>query len=276
MTPDFLSAQSGYTKADLQILDFISTHPDEFLLMNIGQLSKRLGLSDATVSRFARHMGFDDFKGLKNAILTQHKSNKTPAVKMARTIMRDDPYSLTGWMNYQQQCLEKTLEYLDENIFSSAVKSLLNARNIYIHAKSASSSIGKLLYFRLRRLGLSVHVLPSGGSEIWEGLSLAGRHDLVIMFSFSKVSKEGRAILDYEKKAEYQTMAFTSRLFVPADERADINLFVYRGEENEYHSMTAAVAVIDALAVAAAAESGERSAAHLTALHDLKKEYKNL
>ena len=48
---------SKYTKSDLKIMDFIENYTDEFLFMSIGQLAKRLDMSEATISRFARHIG---------------------------------------------------------------------------------------------------------------------------------------------------------------------------------------------------------------------------
>ena len=57
---------SKYTKSDLKIMDFIENYTDEFLFMSIGQLAERLGMSEATVSRCARHLGYRDFKEMKN------------------------------------------------------------------------------------------------------------------------------------------------------------------------------------------------------------------
>ena len=64
-------------------------------------------------------------------------------------------------------------------------------------------------------------------------------------------------ILGYRKEAGYQTLAFISRAFVPEEERADIQLFAYRGEAKEYHSMTAPAALVDALVVAVSEQMGE-------------------
>ena len=96
-----------------------------------------------------------------------------------------------------------------------------------------------MLHFRLRRLGLNVSLLPSGGSELLEGLAQAGEEDTVILFSFSKLSKEGRVLLEQSRRAGYRTLAFVSRTCMPLEERADISLFAYRGETQEYHSMAA-------------------------------------
>ena len=99
--------------------------------------------------------------------------------------------------------------------------------------------MAQLLHFRLRRLGLQVALLPSGGSELLEGLSQAEENDLVVLFSFSKLSREGRILLDHSRSAGYRTLAFVGRTCLPAEERADISLFAYRGTEKEYHSMAA-------------------------------------
>ena len=64
-----------------------------------------------------------------------------------------------------------------------------------------------------------------------EGLFQAGKSDLVVMFSFSKLSREGSVILNHSKSAGYKTLAFVSRTFIPPEERADISLFAYRGEK---------------------------------------------
>ena len=133
--------------------------------------------------------------------------------------------------------------------------------------------MAQLLYFRLRRLGLQVSLLPSGGSELLEGLSQAAENDLVVLFSFSKVSREGRMILEYQKQAGYRTLSFTSRSYLPEPDRADMNLFVYRGEAKEYHSMTAPAALIDALVVAVSEKLGDEAVQRLSNLHRLKKAY---
>lgn len=127
--------------------------------------------------------------------------------------------------------------------------------------------------FRLRRLGIEAILLPSGGSEVLEGLSQARSDDLVVLFSFSKVSREGRMILAYQRQAGYRTLAFTSRSYLPEDERADMNLFVYRGEAKEYHSMTAPAALVDALVVAVSEKLGDEAVQRLSSLHRLKKAY---
>ena len=258
------------TRAEQKILDYINTNTDTFLFSSIGQLAERLELSDATVSRFARHVGCRDFKALKSLVLEQSPG---PAVKLASTLSQGARFSPQAWLERQRAYLETTIQQLSTGEFDRAVEALCSARRVFLHGKNASSSMAQLFYFRLRRLGLQISLLPSGGSELLEGLAQAAEGDLVVLFSFSKLSQEGKMILGYRKEAGYRTLSFISRAFVPEKERADIQLFAYRGEAKEYHSMTAPAALVDALVVAVSEQMGEASVENLSHLYHMKKTY---
>ena len=257
------------TRAEQKILDFINTNTDSFLFLTIGQLAQRLDLSDATVSRFARHAGCRDFKALKARVLEQATG---PAVKMAGTLRQEASFSPAAWLEQQQACLEKTAEQLSPEAFDQAVQAILAARRVWIHGKNASGALAQLLHFRLRRLGLPVTLLPAGGSELMEGLAQAGEGDLVILFSFSKLSREGKVILEHSRAAGYRTLAFVSRTCLLQEEAADIYLFAYRGTEKEYHSMAAPAALLDALVIGVTRAMGPEGVDALKALHRWKKD----
>lgn len=261
------------TPAEQRPLEFIEENREEFLFMTIGQLASRMDVSEATISRFARHLGCKDFKQLKNVVIEQNHL-EGPAAKLAGTLLTGDSFQAAAYLQQQQVCLEKTIEHLDEKVFEASLQEILSAKQIFIHAKSASASIGQLLFFRLRRLGLSVILIPSGGSEMLEGLAQAEAGDLVILFGFSKVSWEGRTILAQKKEAGYRTLCFTGRLHASEEDRADVNLYVYRGGLREYHSMTAAAALVDALVVAVSERVGADGAKNLHRLHQMKKKYR--
>ena len=266
LTPDKLTA------AEPLIIEYITGHRDEFLCMTIGQLSDELNLSEATISRFARHVGCCDFKHLKRIIMEQ-TVQKGPAQKLKNTLQTSADNLLNDWIEQQQYYLQKTLELLDQGEFSRAVDAIGGARRVFIYAKNASRAPAQLLEFRLRRIGIDVCRISSSGSELLENLALMSAEDLVVLFGFSKVSAEGSIILNHQKRAGYQTLLFTSRTYHDEKHRADINLFVYRGEENEYHSMTTPIAVVDALVLALSAQMGATAVDRLEEIRKLKTEY---
>ncbi len=272
MRLQFPEMSGKLTDTEQKILEFIEENREEFLFMTIGQLAEQMRVSEATVSRFARHLGCRDFKQVKAVVMEQNHL-EGPAGKMAGTLFQSEKPGILSYLKRQQICLEKTMEHLDEQEFEAAIQEIISASRVHIYAKNASSSMGQLLFFRMRRLGIAVSLLPSGGSEMLEGLASVKKDDLVILFGFSKISKEGRIILEQQKTAGYHTLLFTSRLHAPKEDLAHVNLYVYRGQAGEYHSMTAAAAVTDALIIALSDSMGAEGAKNLHNIYKLKKKY---
>ena len=54
-----------FTKTEKKLIDYIIASPQDFVRMSIGDVARCIGSSEPTVSRFARHCGYTDFKELK-------------------------------------------------------------------------------------------------------------------------------------------------------------------------------------------------------------------
>ena len=119
--------------------------------------------------------------------------------------------------------------------------------------------MGQLLFFRLRRLGLNVSLIPSGGSEVLEGIAHAGKGDLVITFGFGKLSEESRMILSCAKTAGFRTMAFYQPPLCACRAAGRYQSLCIPGRRGKYHSSTAAAAVADALVLAVSEQLKEAS-----------------
>ncbi|MDF2610673.1 MAG: hypothetical protein K0R92_2147 [Lachnospiraceae bacterium] len=264
-----------YTKAEQKIVNYIYENSTEFVHTSIGELSKRLGISESTISRFARHTGYSAFKELRNAVLYHLEELRPPADKLTHTIHQPDRSSMEGMMRYQQYCIEKTISFLDNSKIEAAVSAITSAKVIYIYAKGASVSMSHLLKFRLSRFGVRVVLLPPGSSELFEAMNFITPEDLVILFGFQKTSREAKVLLKHQSIVPYKTILFSSRLYNNEDCSATIHLYVYRGEPTEYHSMSAPAALIDALVLMTASRFGEQATTYLSHLYDLKEQYKN-
>lgn len=262
------------TSTEQTILDYIAKHRDGFLFMSIGQLSSELDISEATVSRFARHVGCSDFKQLKR-IVAEQTVEKGPAQKISNTLRTGNGKILQYWEEQQHYNLHKTFELLDKDEFDKAVQALKKANRVFIFAKNASRSPAQLLEFRLRRIGVDVRRISGSGTELLEELPSVNADDVVVLFGFSKISFEANVILGCQKRMGYTTVLFTGKLYQPDEQKADINLFVYRGEENEYHSMSAPVAIVDLLVLALSAELGSGAVENLEKVRKLKSKYSN-
>lgn len=273
----FVKQKTEFTKTEHKILNFIMEDPESFIRMSIGDAARCIGTSEPSISRFARHCGYADFKELKNAILLRRDEENPPSGKLFSTVGSRDSGTTEGFLRWQQTCIEKTLSFLDTGLISRAVSAVIEAKTVYLCAKGASLSLADLLKFRLTRFGIRAVILPPGSSELFEYMNLFTKNDLVILFGFQKTSRESDVLLSYRREIGYRCIFFTSRLYQAREQTQEgvIPLYVYRGEPTEYHSMAAPAALIDALIVQIAASLGDSSREHLDSLYRLKETYKN-
>ncbi len=82
--------------------------------MGIGQLAERLEVSEATISRFARHAGYRDFKHLKQSVMQQSRE-KGPARKIARTLQKEEVFRLQNGWNIRKNVWRKPLRRWIQN-----------------------------------------------------------------------------------------------------------------------------------------------------------------
>lgn len=270
----FAKCSAHFTRTEKKLIDYIIASPQDFIRMSIGEVARCIGSSEPTVSRFARHCGYADFKELKNAVLTHIAGENPPAGKLSSTLGSESSSTPEGFLHRQQYCIEKTMEFLDPKQLEQAADMILAADTVWIYAKGASLSLAELLRFRLNRFGRRVVLLPAGSSELFEYMNFFTENDLVILFGFQKTPKEASVILDHQKAVGYPCIFFTDRFCRPADQDNILFLFVFRGEPSEYHSMAAPAALLDALVVILGAGLGDVSSGHLNRLYRLKEHYK--
>lgn len=268
----FFDKNKNYTKLEERIIDYFYDNIDSIFFMTIGEISKDLNISQATISRFVRHAGYSNFKSLKNAILS-NLGKKTPGEKIRVSIDKniDDPIS--SFYLYQQNCINKTFDMLDLNVIDNISQSIIDSKNIFLYGKGAAKSLCDLLKFRLKRFGKNVIIMNSSGSEMFEDLINIRKDDLVIIFSFENLSKEVEVILSYAKKVYFKTAIFTRRKHDKLLDYVDFVVNVYRGQPNEYHSMAAPVILLDSLVILTAYKMGEDVINKLEELHCLKDYY---
>lgn len=255
----------SYTEAERMIMDFIAACPAEFLVMSIQQLSARLGISDATVSRFARHAGFRDFKELRSAVAA---STLGPAEKIRTSI--EGGASASTYLEMQRDNLARTMEAVDEDAFRRVADELAAARRVLLLGKGAAACLVELLSFRLMRFGKQV-VRLAPGSDVAEGLALADDRTVLVAFGFQRMPAEVEVAIDCARVVGARSVLFTGRRVLPSEPAADFTLTAYRGDPCDYHSMTSAVALVDALVVAVAARMGEEAIRRLDDLRALKR-----
>ena len=73
----FAKKDVHFTKTEKKLIDYIIASPQDFVRMSIGDVARCIGSSEPTVSRFARHCGYTDFKEAENTTQNEAKEEET-------------------------------------------------------------------------------------------------------------------------------------------------------------------------------------------------------
>lgn len=262
------------TKSEEKIINYIYENLSMIPFLSIVQISEELDISIATLSRFVRHVGYENYKDLKSAII-EHEKSPTPASKLQKTLSQKSSTDIRSLLKIQEEYLNKTSENISEQDVYKSIDYILNSENIYLFGKGASKGLAELLSFRLKRFNKKVFLFNSGGSTIFEDLAHINKKDLIIIFGFHKTPIEAKVILEYSKESRCKTILFTDQLYLEENLKGNVNFYVYRGEVKEYHSMAAPTALIDSLIILLAKKLEQESVDNLSKLYKLKEKYKN-
>lgn len=263
------------TPNEKKIADYISKSGGRVLTYTEDEMAKALKISNATVSRFWRKIGFKNFKDFKN---TYKKSmDITPANKLENIVEQIDSSAIWAqMMTTSMKHLEITVAHFNEDAFHAVIQTISRVKTVYIYAPGPAEGLGDLLNYRLSRFGLNLKILPKSGHEMYESLVHFSSDDMLFMFGFVKLHPESNVLLDHAKKLGMKSIVLTDCLVSDFNTKCDYWLFASRGELWEFHSMIAPTFVIENIIIAVGKEMGEQSIKTLERLDAIRKQYKDI
>lgn len=263
-----------FTRADHLILNYLMRNEAVLYCETASDISKKVGVSLATIGRFWPKIGFDTFKDFKKAQMME--SSTTPASKVKNTLstLADSDSGSSSFLasniELLADTLEKTVKLISPEAIENAARLITQKKKIYAFAPDASFGIAQVMKYRLRRFGIDL-IFIEGGSALYESLNNIQPDDLILLFCFGRVLAETTVLLAHRQTVEFSCIIF-SDLLANGLQNSEAFLYCYRGEPTEYHSMVSLMAVIDSLIIKIAMESFD-SMARMNQLNDLRNKY---
>lgn len=256
------------TPSQMKIANYISKHLQQVLLSTEKEIAQEVGVSIATVSRFWSMIGYHNLKDFKQQM--KKKLEVSPAGKIKRVPKQPSHY-LT--LEKSLSLLQETFDNMDQARFQQALDLLYRANHVYIFASGPSKGLGELLVYRMKRFGISIHLIEHQGNELLEELIHFKQGDVVIIFAFGRLLPEARVILDYQREIHFQTIMITDQLVADFTSLSTINLFASRGDANEFHSMVAPTILVENLILGLSLRDHTNNIERLEHLSRLRKKY---
>jgi len=241
------------------------------LLSNVSDLADAVGVSKATVVRFAKSLGYKGFPEFKRDIQGEMRRKLRAASRMEQTFAEigNDENIFAKLIKRDIVLLQETLQAASAPDFHKAVEIIWRARKVFIIGLNASMALAYLLHFRLVRVKKDAHwIFLTGGTSLLEQLAFMERRDVLIAIDFVNVPREVQTALNHAKKSGASILGITDFPSSPIAKAADVCLYAKRGLHTTVNSLTPAFSLVNALAIAVA---WTKKADSIKALNDLDK-----
>ena len=169
------------SSSEKRVADFILRHYQEAIRMTLADVAEESGVSDATVLRFCRSIGYKRWLSFKIG-LTQSVPNLPEQI--LDDVSENDPPGIIAKkvFNCSIQALNDTAAALEEAHFKKALDLIQNASKILVIGVGTSGPMAHEMHNRFIRLGLNCHVQTDSYLQVMEAALLTPK-DLLIVFS---------------------------------------------------------------------------------------------
>ncbi|OPZ64999.1 MAG: putative HTH-type transcriptional regulator YbbH [Firmicutes bacterium ADurb.Bin506] len=253
--------KSTFRDSEEKAADYILGHAGEVVNLPITELAERIGVSEATIVRMCKKIGFRGFQELKINLAIETVS---PIQAVHEEISEGDDVGLImkKLVSANVHTLEATLDVLSEADLRLAVERLSEARAIQLYGVGGSGPVALDAAHKLMKTGKPVTAYTDSHMQAMAA-ALVEPGDVVVGISHSGSSRDIIDALAIAKARKATTIGITRYARTPMDKVLDIKLgtssyeTLYRMESTS--SRIAQLVIVDALFIGICLRDPERA-----------------
>lgn len=278
-TPDKIgnrirARMAGLSPSLARVAAFIDANRLDAMTKSAVELGAIIGTSDASVVRAVKALGFDGLTDLKQELAAMFGRGQSAADNMART--------LTGVGEAQDSAIDRVLEdhgaALEELSscgtraqISAAIRLLTPARRVGIFGIGPSSYLARYFALQLTRSGRPARVFDGSGSPLPDQLLGMQDVDVVVMLAYGHPYKEATACIAEARRLRKRILLITDFSEKNLASYAAVSVNVHRGQAGRVALHGATLVCLEAILLALAQQSKDRSITTLERLNELRR-----
>ena len=265
-------ATEGLSRAESRVARLLREQSDEVVGMTVAQVAAAAGVSQATVVRLSRSLGYTGYPDLRidlaQALSRRALEHERAGVAQGELSPADSVEDVVMKLAFHEaRSIEETARRLD----LAALDAAAEAPRVTIVGTGASGLVAQDLGQKLQRIGRAANA-PTDFHLQLQSIALLSPPDVAVAISFSGRTAEIRRAVELARANGVTAIAVTNDPDSPLARLADITLATsaqeLRFRVGAFSSRMAQLAVIDALFVRVAQRHYEAATAALRLTHD--------
>ena len=193
------SQLDGLSAAERRLADFMLEFPGELASYAASELAALAGVSNATVSRFIRRLGYGSYDEAKRDV-RQEKEFGSPLFQAAKSA-GPSASLVAAHLQQSQLNLAQTFEQLTDQQITEIVKALVGAPRVLIFGTRSSYGFARYLRWQIIQVLPHVVAIPGAGESLGEHLVGLTQRDCVVVFGVRRQTRQMAGLLAAASKA---------------------------------------------------------------------------
>ena len=211
------------TKKEKRIAEFFLDEEQRVFLMNVADIAKAIDVSDTSVIRFIKSLGFENFTDFKNSGQEDIKSrlDKTNDFIKNLDIIKEN--------SIEQLYIHKINEEVNKIFNSNSQKQIkkisnliMKAKNKYIVGFKSTAGIANFFGVRLGFMLENVSTFNIDDSVVVNSIFNIKQEDILIIFDYPMYSKAAVVLAKIARENKAKILLFTDSDNAPLAEYSDI------------------------------------------------------
>lgn len=233
------------------IADYLIRNPMRGAALKIEEMAEGCQVSTATISRFARDIGFPNYAGMRSALAETLHMAMQPVEKLRTSIAHRKAALASGEASMEQAKVNLAAAHDAQSqlVLDQVARRISGARTVYVLGLGMSSCFSTMLALHLQPFCHHVvDMAGAGGNEIAAGhLVHIGRGDVLLAMSFPRYASDVMRFAHYARNSKACVVTITDTPSAPMVPLSDHVLYAGSAHGVLPSSYVATVAVIEAL-----------------------------
>lgn len=187
-TPSFLSAIRDRLpelhRAEKRLGLFLLDFPGELAAYDAQELARLSGVSKATVSRFVRKIGFENYETARRTVRAEQRTGTRRFLAHADADPADD--LLPVGLQEEWENIAWTFDRIDTADLDAVADAILGARKVWLAGYRINRCFAEYVHWQLTKVVADTAIIPQAGESLGEYLAAMQPEDLVIWFALRR------------------------------------------------------------------------------------------
>lgn len=241
-------SMSNLTKKQKIVAKYILENWQNIPYQSSIEIAKNLEISQSSVIRTTKTLGFNSFPELQNALrlIIHRQLSFVDRLEQTEIINPNIETTLLKIRQLQEMNLRQTINDSNPKHIRQTIEYIVNARKIYVIGLRSAATLVHYLGFNLHMMTKKIKQITNDYSLL-EDIRSLDKHDLLIAISFPRYTRLTQTAVYLAKEHQCPVVSLTDCLASPIAKPADIVLLAASKSFYFNQSLSAAMALCDIL-----------------------------